>query len=64
MKYNLNPREIPRARVYFILFSDSSQNTDIFNNKSSIDLPGGSILEELILHIALTAGQYWKILPS
>ena len=51
-------------RLYFIAFPDWNQNTDILNYKSSIDLPGISVLEELILHIALTAGQYGKILPS
>ena len=53
-----------QLRLYFIVFPDSSHNTDILNYKSSIDLPWGSILEELILCIALTAGQYGKILPS
>ena len=42
----------------------SMNNSDILNKKSSIDLPGRSILEELILGIALTALQYGKILPS
>ena len=51
-------------RLYFIVCLDSSHNTDILNYKYSIDLPGRSILEELILHIALTAGQYGKKLPS
>ena len=32
--------------------------------KCSIDLPGRSLLEELILRIALTAGQHNEILPS
>ena len=41
-----------------------SHSTDILNYNSSIDLPGRSILEELILHIAPTAGQYGKLLPS
>ena len=43
---------------------DSSHNTAIFNYKSSTDLPWRSILEELILRIASTAGQWGKILPS
>ena len=51
-------------RLYFIVFPDSSHYTDILNYKSSIDLPGRSILEELILRIASTAGQYGIILPS
>ena len=51
-------------RLYFIVFPDLSHNTDILNYKSSIDLPGRSILEELILRIALTAGQFGKILAS
>ena len=34
------------------------------NYNSSIDLTGRSILEELILHIIPTAGQYGQILPS
>ena len=56
MKYSL--------RLYFIVYRDSSHITDILNYKSSIDLPGKSILEKLILRIAFTAGQYGKILPS
>ena len=51
-------------RLYFIVFLDSCHNTDILNYKSSIDHHWRSILEELILRIAPTAGQYWKILPS
>ena len=51
-------------RLYFIVFPDSSHITDILNYKSSINLPGISILEELILRIALIAGKYGKILPS
>ena len=51
-------------RLYFIVIPDSSHNTDILNYKSSIELPGRSILEELIFRIAPTAGQYGKILPS
>ena len=47
-------------RLYFIVFPDSSHNSGILNFKSSIDLPGRSILEELIFRIAWT----WKILPS
>ena len=64
---NRNPegkaRGISRGpRLYFIVFPDLSHNTNIFNYKSSIDLPGRSILEELIIFIAVTAGQYGKIL--
>ena len=62
MKYSLSPREF--SMLYFTIFPDSSHNTDILNYNSSIDLPGRSILEELILRIAPTAGQYRKILPS
>ena len=51
-------------RLYFIVCPDSSYNTDILNYKSSIDHPGRSILEESILHIAPTAGQYGKISPN
>ena len=51
-------------RLYFIVFFDSSHNTDILNFKSSIGPPGRSILVELILRIASAAGQYGKILPS
>ena len=57
-------RDFPRLRLYFITFPDSRHNTDILNYKSSMALPGRSILEELTLHIASTAGQYWKILPN
>ena len=51
-------------RLYFIVYPYSFHNTDILNYNFSIDLPGRSILEELILRIAPTAGQYGKILPS
>ena len=67
MKYSLTePKVNPEGeaqgifqglRLYFIVFHDLSHNTDILNYKSSIDLPRRSILEELILRIALTAGQ-------
>ena len=72
MKYTLSLREIPRAkpnrfpgglRLYFIVYPDSSQNTDLLNYNSSTDLPGRSILEELIFSFVPTAGQYRKILP-
>ena len=64
-----NPEGKARAistglRLYFVVFPDSSHNTDILNYKSSINLPVRSILEESILRIALTAGQYMKIVPS
>ena len=63
MKYSLSLRKIPRAKPKG--FPDSShRQTDIFNYNSSIDLSGRSILEELILRIALTAGRYGKIMPS
>ena len=68
MKYSLRPREIPRgfsrAQAFFIVFPDSSNNTEILIYNSSIDLPGRSVLEELILRIALSTGQYGKILAS
>ena len=73
MKYSLIPREIPRAKpegfpdgsgYIFIVFPDSSHSTDIFNYKSSIDLPGRSILEELIICIVPTAGQYQTVIPD
>ena len=51
-------------RVYFIVVPNSSHNTDVLNYNSSIDLPGRSILEELILCNAPTSGQYGKILPG
>ena len=51
-------------RLYFIIFPDSSHNTDILNYRSSIGLSGRSIWEELLLRIAPTAGQYGEILPS
>ena len=51
-------------RLYFIILSNMSHNTDILNYNSSIDLPWRSILEELILRIAQTAWQYDKIIPS
>ena len=53
-----------------------SDNTDILNYNSSIVLPRRSILDELVLRIALAAraifssilpalmGVYWKILPE
>ena len=51
-------------QFYFIVFPNFSHNLDILNYNSSIDLPGRSILEELFLHVAPTAGQYRKILLS
>ena len=73
MKYSLSPREIPRAKPKgfpeglcyissYFLIRVTIQTFSI--TKSSIDLPGRSILEEVILHIASTAGQYGKILSS
>ena len=59
-----SPSDFPRAQAIFIVFSDSSNNADIINYNSSIDPPGRSIFEELILRIALSTGQYGKILPS
>ena len=56
--------DFPRAQAIFIVFSDYSNNTDIINNNSSIDLPRKSVLEELILRIVLSTGPYGKILPS
>ena len=53
-----SPRYFSRAQAIFHHTSDLSHNTDILNNNSSINLPGRSILEELILCIAHTAGQY------
>ena len=64
-KYTLTGRiYYSRLRLNFIVCPNSSRNTDILNYKSSIDLPGRSILEELILRIASTAGKYGKILPN
>ena len=51
-------------RLYFFVFPDLSQNTEILNFNSNIGLSGRSIMEELILHIARTAGQYGKVSPS
>ena len=51
-------------RLYFIVFPDLSHNTYILSYKSIIDFPGRSILEELILRIAPTTGQYGEIFPS
>ena len=59
-----SPRRFPRAQAIFIVFPDSSNNTHILNFNTSIDLPGRSVLEELILRIALSTGQYGKCLPS
>ena len=50
--------------LYFIVYPDSSRNTDILNYNFSIDLPERSLLGELILYIAPRAGQYGKILLS
>ena len=64
MKYGLSPKEIPREKLegfskglrqYFIVYPDSSHNTDILNCQSGIYLPGRSILVQLILCIAPTA---------
>ncbi len=59
-----SPRGFPRAQAIFIVFPDSSNNTHILNFNSSIDLPGRSVLEELILRIALSTGQCGNFLPS
>ena len=56
MKYSLSAREILRANPEGFL--DLSNNTDILNNNSSINLTEKSIFEELILLIALSNGQY------
>ena len=70
MKYSLRkilrakPKGFPKLSLYFIVFPDSSHNTYILNYKSSIDLSVRLLLEELILRIAPTAGQYKKILPT
>ena len=73
MKYSLSPREIPRGKpkgfpegsgIFCIVFPDSNHSTDILNYKFSIDLLGRSILAEMILRIAWTAGQYGKMLTS
>ena len=67
VKFNNNIpylRVIYCIRLYFIVYPDLSHNTDILTYDSSIDLPKRSMLEELILRIALTAWQYGKILPS
>ena len=67
MKYSLSPREIPCAKPegfpegsgYISLYiPNSSHNTDILKYNFSIDLPGRSILEDVILRIALSTGQY------
>ena len=71
-KYSLSLRQIlkamtkgfPKGSGYIWLYPDSTHTTYILNYKSSIDLPRRSILEDLILHIALTAWNYGKILPS
>ena len=46
-------------RLYFIAFPDSSHNTDILNNKSSIDLPSG-----FALGISLGLRLYFIVYPS
>ena len=42
-------------RLYFTVYSDPSQNTDLLKYNSSIVIPRRAILEELILCIALAA---------
>ena len=64
MKFSLRLMEIPRAKLYIIVYPNSSQNRDILNYNWSFDHPGRSILAGLILRIASRAGQYGKIMPS
>ena len=59
-----SPRNFSMLMLHFIVYPNSSHNTDILNCNSSIKLPGRSILEELIPRIAPTTGQYGQILPS
>ena len=70
MKYSLRPREMPRAKAkgfpegsgYISSYFLTRVTIQTFSITSPI--PGISILEELILCIAPTAGQYGKKLPS
>ena len=68
MKYSLSPKEIPRdflrAQAIFYCISRLESQYRSFQLQIQHWFPGRSILEELILQIAPTAGQYWKILPS
>ena len=70
MKYSLRPREMPRAKAEgfpdgsgyissFFLTRVTIQTFSITN-----PIPARSKLEELILRIAPTAGQYGEKLPS
>ena len=72
MIYSLSLKEIPRAKqkgspegsgYIFFVYPDLNHNTDMLNYSSCITLPGISIVGELILCIALSTGQYGKILP-
>ena len=72
MKYSLSPREIPRAKSeglpegsgyisWYIRLESQYRHSQL----QLLHCPSwGSILEELILLSALTAGQYGKIVPS
>ena len=51
-----SPMDFQGLRLYFTIYRNSSHNTDVLNYHSSIVLSWIAILEELILHIALTAG--------
>ena len=53
---NTTKTERSGLRLHFIVYPDSSHNADILNFNSSIDIPRRSILEELILKIALSSG--------
>ena len=70
MKYSLReipsakPKEFPEGSGYISLYFLTRVTLQTFSIKFGIVLPGRSVLQELILRIALTAGQYRKILPS
>ena len=69
MKYSLSLREIPKPEPegfpegsgYILSYMQTRVTIHTFYN-SGINLPGRSILEELILCIALYTGQYGNIL--
>ena len=71
MKYSLSQREIPREKPqgfpngsgYISLYIPTPVTIQIFSIKLKQCPFWRSILKELILHIAPTAGQNGKILP-
>ena len=72
MKYSLtqgkyqgqSPRDFPRGSGYISSYFPTGVTIQTFSIKTAAFPSWLSVLEKLIICIALTAGQYGKILPS